>query len=126
MELEEASALADHYAAARRIRLDAQKEVDKLQETENGLKATLMEFMRKTKTSSIGGNTYLVTHRIKPKAVAKDWDQIQKYIIANDAFDIMEMRLSTKAILDRAEQQDHVPGMEWFDVDTLSVAKAKT
>ena len=126
MELEEASALADHYAAARRARLDKQKEVDKLAEVENQLKATLMEFMGKTKTSSIGGNTNLITYRVKPKAVAKDWSLIQEYIVKHDAFDIMEMRLSTKAIQERAENQDHVPGMEWFDVETLSVAKAKT
>ncbi len=126
MELSEMSALADQYAEARRLRLDQQKKTDQLQETENRLKGQLMEAMRQSSTSSIGGKTALVTYRSKPKAVAKDWDQIHKYIIANDAFDIMEMRLSTKAIQERAEQQDHVPGMEWFDVDTLSVAKAKT
>ena len=126
MELSEMAALADHYSVARRLRLDEQKKVDKLQETENGLKAKLMEAMKAAKSSSVGGKLALVTHRVKPKAVAKDWSLIQEYIVANDAFDIMEARLSTKAILERGEQQDHVPGMEWFDVDTLSVAKAKT
>lgn len=126
MELEEMSALADHYATARILRLAEQKKVDTLQEVENRLKSQLMEAMKESKTSSVGGQKALVTHRVKPKAVAKDWSLIHKYIKENDAFDIMEARLSTNAILERLENQDHVPGMEWFDVDTLSVAKAKT
>ena len=96
-----------------------------MQEVENRLKNQLMEAMKAAKATSVGGQVALVTHRVKPKAVAKDWSQIHTYIKEHDAFDIMEARLSTKAILERAEQQDHVPGMEWFDVDTLSVAKAK-
>ncbi len=126
MELDIMSALADHYASARVKRLGLSKEVDNLQLIENGLKAQLMEAMKASETTSIGGKTALVTYRVKPKAVAKDWSLIHEYIKDNDAFDIMEARLSTKAILERGEQQDHVPGMEWFEVDTLSVAKAKT
>ena len=125
MELAEMSALADHYATTRTQRLADQKVVDKLQELENQLKSQLMEAMKEAKASSVGGEVALVTHRVKPKAVAKDWSLIHEYILEHNAFDIMEARLATKAILERAEQQDHVPGMEWFEVDTLSVAKAK-
>ena len=125
MELAEMSALADHYAATRAKRLALSKEVDKIEDVEKQLKSQLMEAMKEAKASSVGGELALVTHRVKPKAVAKDWSLIHKYIRDNNAFDIMEARLATKAILERAEQQDHVPGMEWFEVDTLSVAKAK-
>ena len=126
MELGEMSALADHYADTRATRLASQKEVDKIQDLENDLKNQLMEAMKEAKASSVGGKIALVTHRVKPKAVAKDWSLIHEYIKDHDAFDIMEARLATKAILERLEQQDHVPGMEWFEVDTLSIAKAKT
>ena len=125
MELAEMSALADHYATARTERLALSKKVDALEDVEKQLKSQLMEAMKEAKASSVGGEIALVTHRVKPKAVAKDWSLIHQYIIDNNAFDIMEARLATKAIAERAEQQDHVPGMEWFDVDTLSVAKAK-
>ena len=115
-----------NYNAGDRKQVEAQKKVDKLQEIENGLKAQLMEAMKAAKSTSVGGKLALVTHRVKPKAVAKDWSLIQNYIKEFDAFEIMEARLSTKAILERVDNgAEPPPGMEWYDVDTLSVAKAK-
>lgn len=126
MDSKAVAKLADKYAKAREARLAEQKKVDKLKESESQLAAQLMGEMREGEMTSVGGKAHLITYRRKPKAVAKDWGQLQHFIRENDAFDIMEARLNTRALAEREENGEVIPGMEWFQVESLSVAKAKT
>lgn len=121
----EMAALADQYATARADRLNLQHDVDALKEEETMLFNMLVAGMSESEVSSIGGQSALITYRKKPKAVAKNWPLIHEYVLRTGDFGVYENRLGQKHIMMLKEDGIAIPGTEWFDVDTLSVAKAK-
>jgi hypothetical protein len=51
--------------------------------------------------------------------------EVYDYVKEHDAFDILFRRLNEKAIMDRREQGEEVPGLDWFPVASLSVSRSK-
>lgn len=52
-----------------------------------------------------------------------DWEAVQAYIVENDAFDLMQRRLSNVAVRDRWTKGVELPGMEKVPVKDLSLTK---
>lgn len=122
-DVAQSSQLVDEYASTREQRLALQRQVDKLDEKEKQLKAALIKMLEDSKATAIGGQLMIVTLVPKEKAVAKDWDAIHRYIISNDAWDIMQKRLTETAIKLRWDEGVVVPGVEKFPVNDLSISK---
>ena len=117
------SILVDQYADVRERRLAMAREVDKLDTEEKQLKAQLISMLVTANATAIGGQRMIVTLVPKEKAVAEDWDLVHKYIVAEDAWDIMQKRLTETAIKLRWEEGIIVPGVAKFPVHDLSLSK---
>lgn len=123
MQLKDLSKLVDEYHAAREARLKLDREAEKLAELERGFKDAIIAHMEEQKVSTVGGTSCTVKLKITPKPTVKNWQEVYEYVKSNDAFDVLYKRVNEKAISERQEQGEEVPGLEWFLVATLSVSK---
>lgn len=122
-EIKDLASLADTYYATRERRLALQREVDLIDKEEKTLKGQIIKALKEGEAKAIGGKTVTVTLKTKNVAVAADWDKIHKYIIENDAWDLMQRRLLQSGIDARWEEGVALPGIEAFPVDELSISK---
>jgi acetyl-CoA carboxylase alpha subunit len=123
MTLENLSAKVDLFYATREQRLLMQRQVDRIQEQESKLKEELIRELQASKVSSIGGTLARVTIQEKIKPIAQDWAKVHAYMKENDAFDLMQRRLTEAAVKSRWEDGIIIPGVDRFIVFDLSVAK---
>lgn len=125
MELKELSLLVDNFAKTRDARIEKDKEAAALKAEENELKDRLIAIMRDQKVATVGGSEFVVTHRVKMKPVAQDWSEIYAYVRDNDAFDLLQKRLTEGAVKLRWEDNIVIPGIGSYGVDELSISKRK-
>jgi hypothetical protein len=115
--------VVDEYYQIREQRLELAREVERLEESERGLKQMIMNYMEENHAHVIGGALCTVRLKITPKPVAKDWAQIWEYVKTHDAPEIYYRRLNERSITERREQGEEIPGVEWFPTASLSVSK---
>ncbi len=94
-----------------------------IKEKIDALEAHVFETFGKQKLEGGLGKVAKVRIIEKDMPTAKDWGKVYNYIVENDAFDLLQKRLSTKAYADRAESEGGIPGIETFRKITLSVTK---
>lgn len=105
------------YAAKRDERLAADKVAQALAADEFRLKTELINALNDNKLT-VAGNQYIqFTLRRKTRYQATDWTQIQQYIVENDAWELLQHRLSETAITERATP---IPGVASYEYDDLS------
>lgn len=114
--------MADQYQEARDARLELQRQTDKLKEVEDELKASLLAVLQEQGVGGVAGKKYRVTLVCKPIAVVEDWSKVYDYIKANDAFDIIQPRLSAPAVRER-QAEGPIPGIGSIDQFTLGLNK---
>ena len=123
MDLAELTKKVDLFCTIRNQRLDADKEAAALKKQETELKDEIIAHMEESGSYNAGGHVGAVERHVKPKASIKNWPEVYEFIKEHDAFDILYRRVNEKAITDRQELGEVVPGIEWFPVSTLSVSK---
>ena len=124
-DLNKLARTADQYKAARDERLKLQKEVDKLKENETALYNELHEALMENKDlDGIVGKTCVVKLVTKRVPTATDWDAVYNHIIENHAFELLQRRLSAPAVKEHWEEGETIPGIDAYDVTSLSVTKA--
>ena len=117
--------LITEFVNNRQARLDLSREVKKLEEKEIEAKYALLAAMEESHLSTAGNGVNIVNKILKRVPVAEDWRAIYDYVLANDAFDCLQRRLGEKAIRDRVEEGEVIPGVGYMDVTKLTVSKAK-
>lgn len=123
MELAELTILVDDFTAAKTERLAADKVAAQLKSTEVQLKERIIAELISNESRMCGGHTHRVTLQTKSKPQAVDWPAIHEYMVSHDAMDLQQRRLHASAIEDRLEQGEEIPGIEFIQVNDLSVAK---
>ena len=88
------------------------------------LKAHIIKTMPKDSTGVSGK---LARVSIVPTTVVHidDWPTLYRYISENNAFDLLQRRVSDKAVKDRWDHQKVVPGVSPFPVTNLSINQLK-
>ena len=121
MELMELSALVDEYDSLRNERLAADKVAALLKKRESAVAERLIEEMCAQDTFFCASKSRRVkmTPISKPKAV--DWGIIYAYMKENDAMDLVQRRLHETAINDRIEEGEEIPGIQFIQVNKLSI-----
>ncbi len=109
----------------REERLKLQREIDELKEKEEALKTHILNTFEEEKLE--GSKGVLATASITRRVVARplDWDAIFQYVKINDAFDLLQRRITDTAYRDRLEHGEQVPGVEPFTVIGLSLTKSR-
>lgn len=114
---------ADKLYTIRQERLAQQKIVDALEAEEKALKEHIINTLPKSETSGVAGKVARVTITSKNVPQVKDWDAFYKYVKKTGEFELMQKRLSDAAINERWEQGKKVPGVEAFNVTSVSLNK---
>jgi hypothetical protein len=113
--------LIDNWGAARIARLAQQKVVDALEVSEKKLKAQVIAQMIEAKQTSTGGQKYGANYTRKEKPTTGDWSKLYAYIKENDAFDLLQKRLTETAVAARWEDGIEIPGVVKFPVDDITM-----
>lgn len=113
----------DLYAEVRQLRLDMQKEVEAVAEREAELREHLISTISKSDDEGAVGLKVRVLVKTKAKPRPADWDAFYAYIRKHERFDLLQKRLSERAIMDMDEAGEMPPGIERINVPELSVTK---
>jgi len=115
---------ADQLFSTRKKRLEAQKVVEKLKDRETELKNHLIDNLPKSKADGIQGKLARVTVVTKEEPQIKDYDAFRKYMNRTKRFELAyNLRPSAPAIRELWEDGKEVPGVDKFNVVTISMNK---
>jgi hypothetical protein len=117
------AACADKYYQLKEQKAAAQKLVDAIDAEGKALKEHLINTLPKSEASGVAGKLARVTVVTKPVPQVKDWEKFYKYVKKTDQFELLQRRLSDAAVKERWDAGKQVPGVESFNVVTLSVNK---
>lgn len=116
-------AVADLLYKTRKARLAKAKEVEKLQAQETELKEHIIANLPKSNASGIAGKVARVSVSNKLEYRVSNWADLYKYIKKNDAFALLQRRLSTEAVAEVIEEKKKLPGVESIDIPRVSLNK---
>jgi len=114
---------ADQLYTIREHRLAMQKEVDALQATETALREELITSISKSDATGVAGKLVRVTVVTKPKPTLKSWDDLITYCRRRNAWDLIQHRINETAVKERWDDGKEIPGVETYNVVTLSMNK---
>jgi len=117
---------ADLMYELRTQRLKLEADAEAIKKNEGALKQHFIDKLGKDQAAKgIVGEfaTVRVLSEIIP--VATDWESIQEFMKENDAMDLVQRRLSDKAVKERWEAGVAVPGIDKMSVGKVSVTKNK-
>lgn len=114
---------ADLYRDVRELRLAMAKEVEDVQAFERIVEQHIIDNLSKSDDTGAAGLRYRAQVVTKRKPTVSDWPSLQAYILATGEFDLLQRRISDKAIADRWEGGANIPGVEPCNVVSLSVTK---
>lgn len=114
--------IADKYWLKRTERLAADKVAAALKSEEAKYEATLIEQMLLQEITGIGGHIVRLSIPKTPDYVpaVKNWPAYYAYIVANNAFELLEKRPGRLACKERWDAGEIIPGVEKFPVYKLS------
>lgn len=114
---------ADKLYELRNKRLEMQKAVDAVEAEEKALKEHLIQNLPKSEASGVAGKVARVTIVTKVVPQVKDWDKLYAYVKKNNAFELLQRRLTDGAINERWDNGKEVPGVEPFNAISVSINK---
>lgn len=124
---------ADLYHDVRALRLAMQKEVEEVEAFEREVKEHILGNLSKSDDTGAAGLRYRAQIVMKPvpRVVTSDeagepvdgWQQFWGYVRQTGRFDLMQKRLSDKAIKDMWEAGEVIPGVERFNSLDVSITK---
>lgn len=114
---------ADELYKIRERRLAAQKVVDEIQEQETALENHIIEVLPKSEASGVAGKVAQANIEMKHIPTVDDWDKFRTYIVKHKAWDMITKRVGSRAILDRMDAGETVPGIKMFNKVTVKLRK---
>jgi len=116
---------ADQLYATREKRLKAQKIVDEIDAEEKALKAFIIDNLPRSQQTGASGKVANV--RIVDKEIPQiaDLDAFYTYLRRTKRNDLLQKRLNEGAVLEIIDSGKTVPGINMFNVKTVSLTKAK-
>lgn len=114
---------ADRLFELRNKRLAEQKKVDEIEAEEIALKNHIIENLPKSEACGVSGRLARVTIVAKQIPQVKDWGAFYKYVKKTGSFDLMQKRLADTAVKERWESGKEIPGVEHFNVVSVSINK---
>jgi hypothetical protein len=114
---------ADLYSEVRSLRLAMDKEVEKVKAREAEIRESIISDLSKSDDTGAAGLKYRAQIVTKTVPKLSDWSAFTGYILAHDRFDLIQKRVSDKAVMDMLEQGEVVPGIEKMNIPEVSITK---
>ena len=113
--------LSDYFWDIKQKRLKADKVAAALKTLESGCEAKLIEQMLRQEISAVGGGDVIFTMGAPTQEpVVNDWIEYWDFIKKEDDMSLFERRPGRKAIKERWEAGEVIPGVSKFPVYKLS------
>ena len=125
MEVKELSKLCDQWWKLRAKRLEADKKAAELKALESEVKRQIIDVMQQSGVHSVGGKLVAVEFREKQQASVKDWNEVYEYVRKHKAWDLIQRRINSAAVLERVADNKTVPGTEIVPVYDISYHQLK-
>lgn len=117
-------ACADKLYEVRQKRLALQKEVEALAKEESALKQHIIDTLPKSEASGVAGKLARVSVVVKEEPQVVDQEVFRKYLNRSKRWDLAyKLRPSAPAIREMWEDGKQVPGIDKFNVVTVSMNK---
>lgn len=113
----------DLFAEVRDLRLAMQKVVDEVKARESEIRDHLIETIPKSDDTGVAGKKYRAQIVTKKRPAPGDWAKIHAYVQETGRFDLLQKRLSDKAVTDMWEEGQEVPGVDVFNAVEVSITK---
>lgn len=121
-------ACADLLFDIKQERLALEKIVEGMRANETVLTNHIIDNLPKGDTGACGKHHQAVVKLEDIPQVDTEnggWEHVWAYIIKNKAFDLLQRRLNTKAVMERLEDDVKVPGIKMFRATKVSLTKVK-
>lgn len=116
-------ACIDQMYRLRGERLALQRAVDAIGGQETMMREHIINTFNKDDIDGAKGKAASCGIVRKRVPTVRDWNQLYRYIHATKSYDLLQRRVHEKAWRERMEDGKVVPGVEAFDVITLSLTK---
>lgn len=114
---------ADLLSEVRELRLAMQKHVDAVKARETEIREHIINNLSKSDDTGAAGKKYRAQIVTKIEPSLKDWDAFTAFVQESGRFDLMQKRISDKAVKDLWEDGADVPGVERFNAVSVSITK---
>jgi hypothetical protein len=117
--------VADEYKRVSAIRLAMDKRAEAVKARESELKEYLIDNIDVDNEAGVMGMRYRATIKTNemPRMDAEYWPQFHAWIAENNRFDLLQKRLSDKAVMELINEGVELPGIEKMKVKSVSVKK---
>ena len=115
--------MIDDYVDTRQNRLTLDKAVAELKKAETLLKETIIREFYASDVHMVGGSSKKVTLRVQNKPMVNDWDAFNNYVLHTGQTVLYQKRISEGVANEMIENGEEIPGVELYEVNTLSVSK---
>lgn len=110
--------------AMRDKRLEAGREVKEMEKQEKAMGGAIIDFLEQNpEINGLMGKTHKAILKTEDIPVIDDAKALQDYIVANDAWDLVSIRVSAPAVRDRWEDGVQIPGISELPQSKLSITK---
>lgn len=114
---------ADLLYQTREKRLLLEKDVAAMKSQETQLKDYLIDNLPKSSATGIAGKIARATITTKDTPSVVDWEAFRAYVKKNNAWELIQKRVSDTAVRERWEEGVELPGVEHFEVKNVSLSK---
>jgi len=83
------------------------------------LEALMQQKLDESGVEKMGGEHGTVFTKVNSSVTVDDWDSVLDYVRDNEAYDVLEKRVSKQAALERGD----VPGLRFSQVKTVNVRR---
>ncbi|MCK5616845.1 hypothetical protein KAR91_84065 [Candidatus Pacearchaeota archaeon] len=114
---------ADKLFKIKTEKAELSRKVKDLEGLEKAIKERLIQELPKDKAEGVIGKLARATIKQKNVASVKNWESFYKFILKTKDFSLMQKRVSDAAVKERWEDGKKVPGVEAFNVISVSITK---
>lgn len=118
--------LALAWRKKREERIELQKQVDALEAEEKALQQQVIEALQRARNKSVSNGDRLFQIVTTNEPQVDDWNVLYKHILSTGHFELLHRRINSKAIKERWDEEEKIPGIGSIPVTKLSDTKAKS
>jgi hypothetical protein len=101
------------------------EEIAKIEEAMDKLDARLLAHLQAANAESIRTEAGTFFKTTKTSATVADWDSFLAYVLANEAYHMLEKRVAKQGVVEfKEEKNDLPPGVDWREVQTIGVRRS--
>ncbi len=106
---------------------ELQEEIKRIEAAKEPLDNWLLDRLKINNSKSfrveLGEMVVTVMKKTRTSASPKDWEQVIGYIVANQAWELLQKRVSSTAVKERMDAGAIIPGVELFSEEVIEVRK---